>query len=228
MHEPREGFDEVHFVGGDLEARACRVAVMPDSRRLRSARSSSVIDIAIGILLVNLGERLPERLVRGEIADRRVRLRERHGRGRARLAFERTPDAGAGERAGLREARTHRLDLGARVLAHQVCESVDRALARTAEACEELSAGLGRRRADGLQTRQEARGFTRWVDSSTKQRRSLPTSPHATDEEAKLILADLRTQVSEAALPQKTRSAALWLRCRADHPAGGHLLALAG
>ena len=69
LHEPRHGLEEVHLVA-DLKRAGLRVAVMPERRSPRSACSSSVIDIGMGVSsVVSVGVLVPEALVVGDRAD---------------------------------------------------------------------------------------------------------------------------------------------------------------
>src|SRR5438046_2096030 len=106
---------------------------MPERRRPRSARSSSGMDMAIGVLLkgLSLRVRFPERLVLGDGPDGRALLDEsgRTGRGCRRLPFEGAPDGRVRDALGVEEAAAHGLDVRALVRARQVRQAVQRPLA---------------------------------------------------------------------------------------------------
>src|SRR3970040_1413444 len=154
-------------------ARACSVALMPERRRLRSERSSSLIDIVIGVLLwVSLRVRLPERLVLGEAADGRTRLGEpercggRHGGAGGLLALERAPHGGVGGALGLEKPGAHRLDVGACEAARKIRQSVDRALSRAAHASEEIAPERRGAGADARHAREQPCGLARGVEQA--------------------------------------------------------------
>src|SRR5665213_3881064 len=139
---------------------------MPERRRPRSARSSSVIDIGIvDFLCGELGVFVPEALVVIDWADRRVRLGigSRRRRGVVLLALEYLFDGLVRDEPGLQHARAGGLDLQARVVTDQIGQSVKGLLAGTAKACEHLLGDLAAVRADLLGLGQQLRGLTRWI-----------------------------------------------------------------
>ena len=121
---------------------------MPERRSARSERSSSVIDIVIGILLgVSLGVGLPERLIFGRWRGCGIRFAARFGAGSlglGGLTFQRALERGVGEAVRLEQPRAHRLDVGARVVASQIREAVERPVAGAPEAREEFTRQGGR------------------------------------------------------------------------------------
>jgi hypothetical protein len=88
--------------------------------------------MVIGVLLgVGSGVGIPERLVLGQGADMRAGLCQLGGwrsSGERGLALERALDGGVGIDLRLQQARAHRLDVGAGVVAGEVGQPIDGAL----------------------------------------------------------------------------------------------------
>src|ERR1700675_3917277 len=152
-------------------ARACRVALMPERRSARRDRSSSAIDIVIGLLLwVSLRVAVPERLVLGETLDVGVALgRCAEGGGRRDRrdpALQGALERGVGEHLRIEQACAHHFDVGASVSAREIGQAVERAVSGSPQAGEQFPGELCGPRSDTLGLREQAGALTRWVEDA--------------------------------------------------------------